>query len=49
MSHQLRMKIEAQVMIMRNLNQTQKLCNGTKMMVTQLGNMILKSEIMTGT
>lgn len=35
-------------MMLRNLNQAQGLCNGTRMMVTRLGERILETEIMTG-
>ncbi|KAF8100722.1 hypothetical protein N665_0218s0060 [Sinapis alba] len=36
-------------MMLRNLNQDQGLCNGTRMMVTRLGNRIVEAQIMTGT
>nr|VDD10096.1 unnamed protein product [Brassica oleracea] len=35
------------VMILRNLNQTYGLCNGTRVIVTRLGNRIVEAEIMT--
>lgn len=48
MSNQIHMKIGAPVMMVSNLNQTHGICNGTRMMVTRLGNRILEAEMMTG-
>ena len=36
-------------MLLCNLNQDKSLCNGTRMVVTLLGNRIVKAKIMTGT
>ena len=48
MNHQICMKIGAPVMMVSNINQTQGLCNGTRMMVTRLGKSTLEAEMMTG-
>ncbi|KAK9048215.1 hypothetical protein SSX86_032822 [Deinandra increscens subsp. villosa] len=36
-------------MLMRNINQTCGLCNGTRLLVTQLLNRVIEAEIITGT
>nr|VDD42957.1 unnamed protein product [Brassica oleracea] len=48
-NHRLCLKVGAPVMMLRNLNQDQGLCNGTRMVVTRLGNRVVKARIMTGT
>ncbi|XP_013614814.1 PREDICTED: uncharacterized protein LOC106321037 [Brassica oleracea var. oleracea] len=48
-NHRLCLKIGTPVMMMHNLNQDQGLCNGTRMVVTRLGNRVVKARIMTGT
>jgi hypothetical protein len=36
-------------MLLRNLNQVEGLCNGTRLIITALGDMILEAQIITGT
>ncbi|CAN6867765.1 unnamed protein product [Brassica oleracea var. botrytis] len=48
-NHRLCLKVGAPMMMLRNLNQDQGLCNGTRMVVTRLGNRVVKARIMTGT
>lgn len=36
------------IMLLRNMNQSEGLCNGTRLMITSLGNMIVEAEIMVG-
>jgi ATP-dependent DNA helicase PIF1 len=36
-------------MLLRNLNQAKGLCNGTQLVITMLGSMIIEGEIMSGT
>ncbi|KAF8049879.1 hypothetical protein N665_2102s0002 [Sinapis alba] len=47
-NHRLCLKVGAPVMMLRNLNQEDGLCNGTRMVVTRLGDRIVEVEIMTG-
>jgi ATP-dependent DNA helicase PIF1 len=35
-------------MLLRNLNQADGLCNGTRLVITALGDMIIEAQIMTG-
>lgn len=36
-------------MLLRNLSQTDGLCNGTRMITTELGEKVIKARLMTGT
>uniref|UniRef100_K3Y356 ATP-dependent DNA helicase n=1 Tax=Setaria italica TaxID=4555 RepID=K3Y356_SETIT len=46
--HKLVVKIGSPVMLLRNLNQSAGLCNGTRLIITQLGDQILEAQIITG-
>ncbi|CAN7050018.1 unnamed protein product [Brassica rapa subsp. trilocularis] len=47
-NHRLCLKVGAPVMMLRNLNQDHGLCNGTRMIVSKLGERIVEVEVMTG-
>ncbi|CAN7101253.1 unnamed protein product, partial [Brassica rapa subsp. narinosa] len=47
--HKLCLKVGAPVMMLRNLNQKNGLCNGTRMMISRLGHRVLEAELLTGT
>jgi ATP-dependent DNA helicase PIF1 len=36
-------------MLLRNLNQAEGICSGTRLVITVLGDMIIEGEIITGT
>jgi ATP-dependent DNA helicase PIF1 len=47
-NHKLRLKIGAPIMLMRNMNQSLGLCNGTRLIVTKLGKRVIEGKILTG-
>ncbi|XP_013713624.2 uncharacterized protein LOC106417353 [Brassica napus] len=47
-SHKLTLKVGAPIMLLRNINQRKGLCNGTRMILTYIGERVLKAEIITG-
>lgn len=48
-NHRLLLKQYAPVILLRNINQKEGLCNGTRLMITRLGEKVLEAEILTGT
>jgi ATP-dependent DNA helicase PIF1 len=47
--HKLDLKVNAPIILIRNINQTAGLCNGTRLIVTQLLAKVIEARIMTGT
>ncbi|GJZ17099.1 DNA helicase [Tanacetum coccineum] len=47
--HALELKVGAPIILLRNLNLTSGLCNGTRMIITQLLDRVIKARIITGT
>ncbi|XP_074278949.1 uncharacterized protein LOC141602719 [Silene latifolia] len=43
-NHEITLKIGVPIMLMRNLDQSAGLCNGTRLVVTQLGNHIIEAK-----
>jgi hypothetical protein len=46
--HQLELKIGSPIMVLRNINPTKGLCNGTKLIVNSLGITVIEAIISTG-
>ncbi|KAI3859314.1 hypothetical protein MKW98_007695 [Papaver atlanticum] len=47
-NHKLTLKLGVPIMLLRNLDQVEGLCNGTRLIVTQLGETVIEAEILTG-
>lgn len=47
--HKIGLKVGAPVMLLRNINQSLGMCNGTRLIITRLGDRVLEGEIITGT
>jgi ATP-dependent DNA helicase PIF1 len=47
--HRIVLKKGTPVMLLRNLNHTEGLCNGTRLLTTSLGDKVIEGQIMTGT
>ncbi|KAL6521909.1 hypothetical protein OROMI_031786 [Orobanche minor] len=47
-NHELNLKVGTPVMLLRNIDHSIGLCNGTRMVVTRLGNHVIEAEILTG-
>ena len=48
-NHELKLKVGLPVMLLRNINQSAGLCNGTRMTIIQLGRRFIEAQIITGT
>ncbi|XP_019160767.1 PREDICTED: uncharacterized protein LOC109157323 [Ipomoea nil] len=48
-NHALRLKVGSPVMLLRNIDHTLGLCNGTRLIVTRLADHVLEGKIMCGT
>lgn len=46
--HVLSLKVGVPIMLLRNINQTDGLCNGTWLIVTDLGDKVIQAKLMTG-
>jgi ATP-dependent DNA helicase PIF1 len=47
-NHELELKVGVPILLLRNLNQSIGLCNGTRLIVKRLGQHVIEAEIITG-
>ncbi|KAG4909546.1 hypothetical protein JHK87_055662 [Glycine soja] len=47
-NHHIKLKIGSPIMLLRNIDQTQGLCNGTRLVVTRLAKHVIAAEIISG-
>ncbi|XP_058767665.1 uncharacterized protein LOC131641372 [Vicia villosa] len=47
-THHLKLKVGTPIMIMRNIDQSEGLCNGTRLIVTKLGTHVIEASIIAG-
>jgi ATP-dependent DNA helicase PIF1 len=47
--HRIVLKKGTPIMLLRNLNQSEGLCNGTRLLITSLGDKVIEGQIMVGT
>ncbi len=47
-NHKLELKVGVPIVLLRNLNQSIRLCNGTRLIVKRLGQRVIETEIITG-
>ncbi|XP_020242987.1 uncharacterized protein LOC109821213 [Asparagus officinalis] len=47
-NHCLKLKVNVPIILLRNINQRVGLCNGTRLIITKLGQKVLKAEIIIG-
>ncbi|XP_048498140.1 uncharacterized protein LOC125496662 [Beta vulgaris subsp. vulgaris] len=47
-NHSIRVKVGAPVMLLRNIDQTSGLCNGTRLVVHHLGNRVIEATVISG-
>jgi ATP-dependent DNA helicase PIF1 len=47
-NHKLELKVGVPILLLRNLNQSIRLCNGTRLIVKRLGQHVIEAEIITG-
>ncbi|TXG73261.1 hypothetical protein EZV62_001840 [Acer yangbiense] len=47
-NHKLNFKVRVPVMLLRNIDQSNDLCNGTRLLITKLGNHVIEAKILSG-
>ncbi|XP_052117854.1 uncharacterized protein LOC127747708 [Arachis duranensis] len=47
-NHEIKLKVGIPIMLLRNIDHSSGLCNGTRLIVTQLGKRIIEAKVITG-
>ncbi|KAK7328215.1 hypothetical protein VNO77_22317 [Canavalia gladiata] len=47
-NHEIKLKIGVPIILLRNIDQTSGMCNGTRLVITQMGNYILEAKVISG-
>ncbi|XP_075097903.1 uncharacterized protein LOC142175223 [Nicotiana tabacum] len=47
-NHALTLKVGVPVMLLRNIDQSTGLCNGTRLIITKLGNQVIEAKVLSG-
>ncbi|CAI8604001.1 unnamed protein product [Vicia faba] len=47
-NHKIKLKVGTPIMLLRNMDQSDGLCNGTRLIVTRLANHVIEAKIMSG-
>ncbi|KAF1892315.1 hypothetical protein Lal_00010780 [Lupinus albus] len=47
-NHKIKLKVGTTIMLLRNIDQSEGLCNGTRLVVTRMTNHVLETKIMSG-
>ncbi|GKV24803.1 hypothetical protein SLEP1_g34370 [Rubroshorea leprosula] len=47
-NHKLNFKVGVPVMLLRNIDQSNGLCNGTRLLITKMGNHVIEAKILSG-
>ncbi|KAM3266231.1 hypothetical protein P3L10_003225 [Capsicum annuum] len=47
-NHAITLKVGVSVMLLRNIDQSAGLCNGTRLIVTRLGNQVIEAKVLSG-
>ncbi|XP_060207250.1 uncharacterized protein LOC132635050 isoform X2 [Lycium barbarum] len=47
-NHSITLKVGVPVMLLRNIDQSSGLCNGTRLIITRLGNQVIEAKVLSG-
>ena len=47
-NHEIKLKVGVPVMLLRNIDQSSGLCNGTRLIITHLGNYVIEAKVISG-
>ncbi|XP_075096211.1 uncharacterized protein LOC142161669 [Nicotiana tabacum] len=47
-NHSINLKVDVPVILLRNIDQSSGLCNGTRLIITRLGNRVIEAKVLSG-